>query len=78
VTDVFPYVAEIGLTGWHGITWTPVRVVGRSKKKLRIMTLTDEPVKLAGRHRWLEPGKTATVPPHALRNPKSLIAEGER
>jgi hypothetical protein len=43
----------------------PVVVVGETPTKYRIRAAN--PVKLAGRHRWLHPGEVATVPRRAIR-----------
>jgi hypothetical protein len=53
--------------GWAGRIDTPVLVVGETPKRFRITPPNDEPVKLAGRARWLQPGQTALVPKHAVR-----------
>lgn len=43
-----------------------VLVVAETPERYRIATVGDKPVKLAGRDRWLEPGKTALVPKRAI------------
>ena len=54
------------LDGWHGITRQTVEVVGATPKRYRIQAIKR--TKLAGPSRWLDPGKTALVPKHALRD----------
>lgn len=43
-----------------------VEVIGQTKKRLRIRAI--ERTQLAGRDRWLEPGKTCLVPIYAVRD----------
>jgi len=52
--------AELMLTGWHGFSKQPVEVIGETPKRYRIRA--EKLTRLAGRHRYLEPGKTALVP----------------
>jgi len=56
--------ALLRLRGWHGISETPVLIVGETPKRYRIEAI--ERTKLAGRNRWLEPGERALVPRAAL------------
>ena len=58
--------AELGLTGWGGVTWQRVRVIGETPKRWRIQALTDR-TKLGGRMRFINAGDTALVPKRALR-----------
>ena len=57
--------ADLGLTGWGGVTWTRVRVIGETPKRYRIQAL--QRTKLGGRCRWINEGETALVPKRALR-----------
>jgi hypothetical protein len=63
--QVVPRPALLGLIGWHGTTWNPNEVVGETPTRYRIRAL--ERTRLAGRDRWLEPGRTALVPKRAVR-----------
>lgn len=65
MTEFGEWQGELGLTGWWGRTWTPVIVIGETPKRYRIKAV--ERMKLAGRCRWLEAGKTTLVPKHAIR-----------
>ena len=47
-------------------TKTKVEIVGVTEKRYRIKAITR--TKLAGKYRWLEIGKTALVPKHAVRD----------
>jgi len=58
-------LGELGLQGWHGLTWTEVEIVGETPKKYRIKALRD--MRLGGRLRTLRRGYTALVPRHAIR-----------
>jgi hypothetical protein len=57
--------ARLILQGWHGVTSTPVLVVGETPKRYRIRAI--ERTRLAGRGRWLETGEEELVPRGALR-----------
>ena len=57
--------AVLCLNGWEGRTETSVEIVGETPKRYRIRA--SKRVKLAGRNRWLEIGKTALVPKYAVR-----------
>jgi len=61
------------LDGWQGRTQQEVEVVGETATKVRVRALTC--TRLAGRRRSLEPGQTALVPRHAVRNEKANNAE---
>lgn len=61
--------AELGLSGWHGVTWTSVLIVGETPQRFRIKAPEGQRVKLAGRNRWIEGDITALVPKHAIREP---------
>ena len=61
-----PTYSYLVITGWHGATATQVVTVGQTKNCYRIRAITR--TKLAGRGRWLEPGKTALVPKTAVRH----------
>lgn len=61
----FPWTGELGLQGWHGLTWTPVLVVGETPRRWRIRAL--ERTRLAGRRRYLPAGAEALVPRGAVR-----------
>jgi hypothetical protein len=61
----FPWFGELGIVGWHGCIWQPVKVVGETPKRYRIEA--TEKTKLAGRCRWIEVGQTALVPKGAIR-----------
>jgi hypothetical protein len=57
--------AQLLLTGWHGVSRHPVEVIGETPKRYRIRA--EKLTRLAGRHRYLEPGKTALVPKAAIK-----------
>ncbi len=57
--------AWVGLNGWHGLTWSPVYIVGETPKRYRIRA--DRELRLAGRHRWLNVGDTVLVPKTAIK-----------
>jgi hypothetical protein len=59
--------AEIVLVGWHGVGRQQVEMVGETPQRDR-MRVQERP-RLAGRDRWLEPGRTALVPRRAVRFP---------
>lgn len=63
MTPVYSYLV---IVGWHGGTATKVVTVGMTKNCYRIRAITR--TKLAGRGRWLEPGKTTLVPKTAVRH----------
>ena len=63
--DFRSWQGELGLQGWHGLTWTPCMVIGETPKRYRIQAI--ERMRLAGRCRWLEKGHTALVLKHAIR-----------
>lgn len=63
MTPVYSYLV---LQGWHGVSSQLVVTVGETPKRFRIMALVR--TRLAGRGRWLEPGKTALVPKTAVRH----------
>jgi hypothetical protein len=53
--------------GWDGRTYQRVRVIGETRTRYRVAML-GEPVKLAGRNRWLRrPEESALVPKYAVR-----------
>lgn len=58
--------AWLHLDGWEGRTKQAVLVVGDTPTQYRIKPIGDEPVKLAGRSRWLLPGNTVLVPKIAI------------
>ena len=68
-------IAELGLQGWEGLTWTRVEIIGETPKKYRIRAL--QRTKLGGRSRWIYAGETALVPKHAIRA-IALAAQEER
>lgn len=59
--------AELGITGWHGTIWQPVVVVGETPKRYRIRSRDENPVRLAGRLRYVTDKTTALVPKRAVR-----------
>jgi hypothetical protein len=59
--------ARLCFDDWAGTRSSSVLVVSETPKRYRIAPVGAEPVKLAGRNRWLEPGKTALVPKTAVR-----------
>lgn len=63
----------LGLQGWHGLTWTRVEIVGRTRSRVRIRA--TERTRLAGRGRWLDAGQTAIVPVGAIRSTRPENAE---
>lgn len=60
-----PVRALLVISGWHGVTATPVIVVGITPKRFRIRAITR--TRLAGRGRYLEAGADALVPKSAVR-----------
>jgi len=56
--------ALLCLNGWGGRTETSVEIIGETPKRYRIRA--NKRIKLAGRNRWLEIGKTALVPKSAI------------
>lgn len=62
--------AELGITGWHGFTWSRCVVVGETEKRFRIRALNGETLRLAG-PRSISGDKTALVPKHAIRFPEA-------
>lgn len=63
----FPRPGRLGLVGWHGTSWVTVMVVGETPKRYRIANHSTQPIKLAGRYRWLDPGQRVLVPKTAIR-----------
>jgi hypothetical protein len=62
-----PRPAFLVLDGWGGRFNEPVFVVDSTPKRYRIIALTR--VRLGGRNRWLEVGRTVLVPKTAVRFP---------
>lgn len=60
-----PEIAYLVLDGYAGRSRQPVRVIGETETKLRIMV--EQPTRLAGRNCWLMPGESRLVPKHAVR-----------
>jgi len=61
--------AYLCFNDWAGTREHPVVIVGQTRERYRIR-LPDgatEPMKLAGRCRWLRTGETALVPKSAVR-----------
>ena len=54
---------------WAGRRAVPVVVVGETPTRYRIRPDGAEPLRLAGRNRWLAPGATALVPRSAVTIP---------
>lgn len=64
VESEYPIPAKLCLNGWQGLTKTPCLVVRATPTKYRIEA--TQRMRLGGRNRWLEPGKTALVPRRAV------------
>ena len=58
-------IVLLGVSGWHGTTWKPVKFIGETPKRYKIQAITK--TKLAGRNRWLSPEEVTFVPKHAVR-----------
>lgn len=56
--------AYLGVTGWQGLTWHPVTIIGKTPTKYRVRF--EDTVMLPG-HRRKEPGDIGLVPQHAVR-----------
>jgi hypothetical protein len=59
-----PLPAMLTIMGWHGSTAARVLIVGSTPKRRVIRALRR--TKLAGRDRWLDAGREAFVPAHAV------------
>lgn len=60
-------LAELGVTGWHGVTWALCVVIGETPKRYRVRPCnTIGELRLAGR-RTLRTGESALVPKRAIR-----------
>jgi hypothetical protein len=70
VTAPAPTVSEwpgwLRLDGWAGRSKAAVVVVGETSMRYRIRAAGPDPVKLAGRSRWISGIQTALVPKHAV------------
>jgi hypothetical protein len=58
--------AFLDLDGWAGRSREPVLVVSETPKRYRIRNPSDEPLRLAGRSRYLRPGAETLVPKSAI------------
>lgn len=63
-TGGFPRKGYLYIETFAGQSRSPVTVIGETAKRYRITVETR--TKLAGRHRWLEPGPSALVPKYAV------------
>ena len=61
-----PLTGYLTLQGWAGVHKTLAEIVGKTPKRFRIRAITE--TKLAGRYRWLSPGKEILVPCYAVRD----------
>lgn len=61
-----PFDAWLHLDGWAGRTRAAVVVISESSKRYTIKNPGDEPIKIAGRCRWLLGFRTALVPKYAI------------
>lgn len=64
--DEQPIFGTLVIGGYGGNARYRVEVIGQTPKRLRIKAITR--TRLGGRIRWLEPGETALVPTHAVRD----------
>jgi hypothetical protein len=68
--------AWLWLQGWEGITQQAILIIGETPKRYRITPAGTEPVRLAGRRRWLSPGDSALVPKRAVTLAKDADRHG--
>ena len=58
------HAAYLGLTGWHGIVWHPVIIIGETPKKYRIR-ITEDLRFPGGQHH--SAGSVVLVPKHSIK-----------
>lgn len=58
--------AKLNFNDWAGCRSVEVIVVGETPKKYRIKTAGEDPIRLAGRYKYLRPGEVALVPKSAV------------
>ena len=61
-----PRLAEVGTSGWAGIAWHPITVIGETPKRYRITSRDGKPITFAADRR-LAAGESMLVPKHAVR-----------
>ena len=64
-TPSYPWHGLLCLNGLSGYHETPVLVVSETPKQYRIVAI--ERMRLAGRIRWLNPGRRVLVPRYAIK-----------